>query len=59
MRVGKAYKYPQMKTIKFLENESFEFIGFCTGPRLAVHHDITRGLGGVFCEKMKFVVFEM
>jgi len=59
VRVGKAYKYPQMKTIKFLENESFEFIGFCTGPRLAVHHDITRGLGGVFCEKMKFVVFEM
>jgi len=40
-------------------NESFEFGGFCTGPRLAVHHDITRWLGGVFCEKMKFVIFEM
>jgi len=48
-----------MKTIKFLVNESFEFGGFCTWPRLALHHDITRWLGRVFCEKMKFVIFEM
>ena len=59
MRVGKAYKCPQMKTIKFLVNESFEFGGFCTWPRLAVHHDITRWFGGVFCEKKKFVIFKM
>jgi len=26
---------------------------------LAVHHGIARWLGGVFCEKMKFVIFEM
>jgi len=28
-------------------------------PRLAVHHSIGRWLGGEFCEKMKFVVFEI
>jgi len=55
VRVGKAYKCPQMKTIKFLVNESFEFGGFCTWPRLAVHHSITWLVGGEFCEKMKFV----
>ena len=27
--------------------------------KLVVHHDIGRWLGGEFCEKMKFVVFEM
>ena len=37
----------------------FEFGGFCTWPRLAVHHDIARWLGGEFCEKMKLVIFEM
>jgi len=26
---------------------------------LSVHHGISRLLGGEFCEKMKFVVFEM
>jgi len=30
VRVGKAYKFPQMKTIKFLVHESFEFGGVCT-----------------------------
>jgi len=49
VRVGKAYKCPQMKTIKFLLNESFEFGGFCTWPWLAVHHGIGRWLGGEFC----------
>jgi len=33
--------------------------GFCTWTRLAVYHDIARWLGGEFCEKMKFVIFEM
>jgi len=28
-------------------------------PRLAVHHGIGRWLGGEFCEKIKFVVFEI
>jgi len=59
VRVGKAYKCPQMNTIKFLVHESFEFGGFCTQPTLAVHHGIARWLGGEFCEKMKFVIFEM
>jgi len=45
--------------MKFLVHESFEFGGFCTWPRLSVHHGIARLLGGEFCEKMKFVVFEM
>ena len=59
VRVGKAYKCPQMNTMKVLLHESFEFGGFCTWPRLAVHHGIARLLGGEFCEKMKFVIFEM
>jgi len=58
-RVGKAYKCPQMNTMKVLVHESFEFGGFCTWPRLAVHHGIARWLGGEFCEKLKFVVFEI
>jgi len=58
VRVGKASKCPQMNTMKVLVHESFELVGFCTWPRLAVHHGIAR-LGGEFCEKMKFVVFEM
>jgi len=59
VRVGKAYKYPQMNNMKFLVHESFEFGGLCIWPRLAVPHGIVRGLGGEFCEKMIFVIFEM
>jgi len=57
--VGLASTCAQMNTMKVLVHESFEFGGFCTGPRLAVHHGITRWFGGEFCEKRKFVVFEM
>jgi len=59
VRVGKAYKCPQMNTMKVLVHKSFEFGRFCTWLRLAVHHGMARRLGGKFCEKMKFVVFEM
>jgi len=59
VRVGKAYKCPQVNAMKFLVHESFEFGGVFTWPRLSVHHGIARLLGGKFCEKMKFVVFEM
>jgi len=59
VRVGKAYKCPQRSTIKVLVNKSFEFGGFCTGPSWSVHHGITRWLGGEFCEKLKFVIFEI
>jgi len=59
VRVGKAYKCPQMNTMKVLVQESFEFGGFCTTPSCSVHHDIARWLGGEFCEKLKFVVFVM
>jgi len=59
VRVGKAYKYPQMNTMKVLVHERFEFGGFCTWPSLAVHNSIARWLGREFCEKMKFVIFEM
>jgi len=59
VRLGKAYKCPLMNTMKFLVHESFEFGGVCTWPTLLVHHGIARLLGGKFCEKMKFVVFEM
>jgi len=59
VRLGKDYNYPQMNTMKVLVHGSFEFGGFCTCPSLAVHHDIARWLGGEFCEKMKFVIFEM
>jgi len=37
------------ETVKVLVHESFEFGGFCTWPRLAVHHGIARWLGGEFC----------
>jgi len=57
--VGKASKCPQMNTMKVLVHESFEFGGFCTWPSWSVHHGITRWLGGEFCEKLKFVVFDM
>jgi len=46
-------------TMKVLVHQSFEFGGFCTRPSLAVHHGITRWLGGEFYEIMKFVIFEM
>jgi len=59
VRVGKAYKCPQMNTMKVLVHESFKFGGFCTWPSWSVHHGIARWLGGEFCEKMKFVIFEM
>jgi len=59
VRVGKAYKCPQMNTMKVLLYESFEFGGFCTWPRLAVHPGIARLLGGEFFEKMKFVISHM
>jgi len=48
-----------MNTMKVLVHEIFEFGGFCTWPRLAAPHDIARWLGWEFCEKMKFVIFEM
>jgi len=57
--VGKAYKCPQMNTMKFLVHESFWFEGVCTWPKLAVHHYIARLLGWECFEKKKFVVFEM
>jgi len=50
VRVGKAYKCPQMNSIKILVHESFEFGGFCTCPRLAVHHG-RGGLVGSFVKK--------
>ena len=59
MRVGKAYKYPEMNTMNVLVHERFDFGGFCTWPSLAVHHGTARWLGREFCEKMKFVIFEM
>ena len=59
VRVGKAHKCPQMNIMKFLVHESFVFGGVCRWPRLSVHHDIARLLGGEFCEKVKFVIFEM
>ena len=51
VRVGKASKCPQMNTIKFVVHESFEFRGFCTWPKLSVHHSITRFVGGEFLWK--------
>jgi len=48
-----------MSTVKVLVHESFELDGVCTWPSWSVHRGIVRLLGGEFCEKMKFVVFEM
>jgi len=59
VRVANAYKCPQINTTKVLVHESFVFGGLCTWPSLAVHHGIARWLGEDFCEKMKFVIFEM
>jgi len=50
VRVGKAYKCPQMNSMKILVHESFEFWGFCIWPRLAVHDGIV-GLVGSFVKK--------
>jgi len=44
---------------EILGPRKFEFGGVCTWPRLSVHYGISRLLGGEFCEKMKFMVFEM
>jgi len=57
--VGKAYKCPQMSTVKVLVHKSFELDGVGTWPSWSVNRGIGRWLGGEFCEKMKFVVFEM
>jgi len=57
--VGLASKCPQINTNTVLLHKSFEFGGFCTWPIWSVHHGITRWLGEEFCEKMKFVIFEM
>ena len=59
MRDGRAYKCPQMYTMKVLVHEWFEFGGFCTWPSLAVHHGKARWFGGEFYQKMKLVIFEM
>jgi len=59
VKVGIVYQCPEMNTIKFLEHESLEVGGFCTWPSWSLDHDIGRLLGGLFCETMKFVVFEM
>jgi len=59
VRVVKASKCAQMNTMKVLVHKSFEFGRFCTWPSGLVHHAIARWPGGEFCEKMKFVVFEM
>jgi len=58
VRVEKAYKCHRMNTMKVFVHETFEFGGFCTWPSWSVYHDIVRLLGGEFCEKIKFVVFE-
>jgi len=54
-----AYKSSQMNTMKVLMHESFEFGGLCTWPSWSVHRGIAKLLGGLFCEKLKFLVFEM
>jgi len=59
VRAGLASKFPQMNTMKVLVHESFELVGFCTWPSWSVHHDLGRWLSGEFCEKMKFMIFEM
>ena len=59
MRVGLASECPQVNTLNVMVHESFEFGGFCTWPSWSVHHGIGGWLGGDFCEKMKFVVFDM
>jgi len=55
VRVGKAYKCPQMSTVKVLVHVSFELDGGWTWPSWSVHRGTARWLGGEFCEKMKFM----
>jgi len=52
-------KCQQMNNKNVLVQESFELGGFYKWPTLAVCHGLTRWLGGEFCEKLKFMVFEM
>jgi len=54
-----TYKCPQMNTMKVLVHKSFELVGFYTWRSWSVHRGIAKWHGGEFCEKMKFVVFEM
>jgi len=44
---------------EILGPRKFEFGGVCTWPRLSMHHGIAGWIDGEFCEKMKFVVFDM
>jgi len=44
---------------KSLGARTFGLDGVCTWPSWSVHRGTARLLGGEFCEKMKFVVFEM
>jgi len=53
------YKCPQISTVKVLVHESFELDGVYNWASWSVHHGIARWLGGEFCEKMKFVIYEM
>jgi len=57
--VGLASKCDQMNTMKVLVHENFEFGGFCKWLSCSVRHGIARWLGWEFCEKLKFVVFQM
>ena len=44
---------------KSLGAQMFKFDVYCSWPSWSVWHDLGRWLGGMFCEKMKFVVFEI
>jgi len=57
--VGKAYKYPQMNTMKVLVHESLNSVRFAHGQGWRCTTAKLDGLVGNFCEKMKFVIFEM
>ena len=59
VKVGTPYKCPQRSATHVLVHKIFESCGFCTWPCLVVWHDIARWLGGEFCGKLKFVVFEI
>jgi len=48
-----------MSTIKLLVHKCFEFDVFCKWLSWSVWHGLGRWLGGVFCEKKKFMIFEM
>jgi len=51
VKVGIAFKSPQMNTMKVLVHDIFEFGGFCTWPTLPVCQSLARWLGGEFLEK--------